>query len=93
MESINLKIILIIFFSIKSFAQVTFVSKISQDTIGYNQNLKVDFIANRDGDNWSFPNFENFEVLSGPLSSISQSWSNGRRTFKKSFKYIIKPKN
>jgi hypothetical protein len=37
------------------------------------------------------PNFKNFQIVSGPSQSISQSWINGKKSFSQSYTYIIKP--
>ena len=38
-----------------------------------------------------FLNFKNFQIVSGPSQSISQSWINGKESFSQSYTYIIKP--
>ena len=46
---------------------------------------------NKEGDNFSPPAFEGFEVT-GPTQSISHSWINGNRSFSKTYTYMLHPK-
>jgi hypothetical protein len=72
-------------------AQVQFEAKVSRNTLGLNERLRVDFIMNVDGDNFEQPNFEGFRVIAGPSQQISQSWINGRSTFEKIYSYFLLP--
>jgi hypothetical protein len=74
-------------------AQVQFEAKVSKNSLGLNERLRVDFTMNADGDNFSPPSFEQsgFKVVGGPSQSISQSWVNGRSSFNKSYTYILMP--
>ena len=74
-----------------SFAQVKFEAKVSKSTLGVNERLRIDFQMNQDGDNFTPPSFENFKVVMGPNQSISNSWINGKRTFSKTYSYILTP--
>lgn len=69
----------------------TFEMTVSKDILGVNERLRVDFTMNKDGDHFSPPNFDAFEVLMGPSQSISSSWINGKRSFSKSFTFILRP--
>jgi len=75
------------------FAQVQFEAKVSKNTLGLNERLRVDFTMNADGDNFVPPNFEasGFKVVAGPSQSVSQSWINGRSSFNKSYIFILLP--
>ncbi|HNP32358.1 MAG TPA: BatD family protein [Flavobacterium sp.] len=75
------------------FAQVQFEAKVSKNSLGINERLRVDFTMNADGDNFVAPNFEacGFRVVGGPSQSVSQSWINGRSSFNKSYIYILLP--
>ena len=44
-------------------AQVQFEAKVSRNSLGLNERLRVDFIMNVDGDNFIQPNFEGFRVI------------------------------
>ncbi|MFS4415579.1 BatD family protein [Maribacter sp. 2307ULW6-5] len=71
---------------------VTFEVKLSKPKLGLNERLQVDFTMNKDGDNFSPPNFEGFKVLMGPSQSISRSWINGVRSYSKTYSYTLTPK-
>lgn len=75
------------------FAQVQFEAKVSKNTLGLNERLRIDFTMNADGDNFVAPNFEasGFKVVGGPSQSVSQSWINGRSSFNKSYTFILLP--
>ena len=72
-------------------AQVSFVGKVSKQRLGMNERLKVVFEMNQDGDNFTPPNFNGFRVSSGPNQSVSRSWSNGKKSYAKSFTYFLSP--
>ncbi|WP_318310796.1 BatD family protein [Flagellimonas crocea] len=71
--------------------QVTFTMNLSKEELGINERLRVDFTMNKDGDNFKPPQFENFKVVMGPSQSISSSWVNGKRSFSKTYTYILVP--
>ncbi len=75
------------------FAQVQFEAKVSKNSLGLNERLRVDFTMNADGDGFEPPNFEacGFKVVGGPSQSVSQSWINGSSSFNKSWIYILLP--
>lgn len=70
---------------------VTFEMKLSKPKLGINERLRVDFVMNRDGDNFNPPDFEGFRVVMGPSQSISSSWINGVRSYSKSYSYTLAP--
>jgi hypothetical protein len=71
---------------------VNFVAKVSKKKLGINERLRVDFVMNRDGDNFNPPSFQNFTVVGGPNTSISNSWLNGKRSYSKTYSYFLAPK-
>lgn len=74
------------------FAQVEFTARVSKNKLALNQRLRVEFTVNKQGaDNFTPPDFRNFEVLGGPSQSISQSWINGRSSYSQTYSYIIAP--
>ncbi|GAL69236.1 BatD protein [Jejuia pallidilutea] len=73
-------------------AQVTFQAKVSKKKLGVNERLRVDFEMNKDGDNFNPPSFNGFTVVGGPNQSVSNSWINGVRTYKKTYSYFLAPK-
>jgi len=74
------------------FSQVEFEARVSKKKLGVNERLRVDFSMNQDGDNFRPPNFANFDIIGGPNQSVSNSWINGKRTFKKTYSYFLSPK-
>jgi hypothetical protein len=73
------------------FAQVQFEAKVSKTTLGLNERLRIDFVMNMDGDNFSQPSFEGFRIIAGPSQQVSQSWVNGRSSFEKIYSYYLLP--
>lgn len=73
-------------------SEATFETKVSKKKLGVNERLRVDFVMNKDGDNFNPPNFEHFTVVGGPSQSISNSWINGVRSFSKTYSYFLAPK-
>ena len=80
-----------LFFLNISFSQVKFEAEVSKSKLGLNENLRVDFKMNKDGDNFSPPSFNGFRVVGGPNQSVSNSWINGVRTFSKTYSYFLTP--
>jgi len=72
-------------------AQVQFEAKVSKNTLGLNERLRIDFTMNADGDNFSPPSFEGFRIVAGPSQQVSQSWINGKSSFNKSYSYFLLP--
>ena len=92
----RIKIAFIILFTycVNVFSQdegISFIAEISKKTLGINENLRVDFKMNQDGDNFIAPNFEGFRVVGGPNQSVSNMWVNGKRTFSKIYSYYLSP--
>ena len=70
---------------------VNFEALVSKKTLGLNENLRVDFKMNKDGDNFNPPSFEGFRVVGGPNQSVSNMFVNGKRTFSKTYSYFLSP--
>ncbi|MEP0133505.1 MAG: BatD family protein [Eudoraea sp.] len=70
---------------------ITFEVKLSKSKLGINERLRVDFAMNKDGDNFTPPDFQGFRVLMGPSQSISSSWINGVRSYSKTYSYTLAP--
>ena len=85
------------FIPLTAFAQdtdkdaVTFEMKLSKSKLGINERLRVDFEMNKDGDNFSPPDFQGFKVVMGPSQAISSSWVNGVRSYSKTYSYTLAP--
>nr|WP_299388119.1 BatD family protein [Allomuricauda sp.] len=71
--------------------EISFEMNLSKEKLGINERLRVEFTMNKDGDNFNPPDFEGFKVAMGPSQSISSSWINGKRTFSKTYSYILEP--
>ena len=94
----KIKIIFILFLThyINSYSQdqgISFITEVSKKSLGVNENLRIDFKMNKDGDNFQSPNFEGFRVVGGPNQSVSNTWINGKRTFSKVYSYFVTPLN
>ncbi|HUH51501.1 MAG TPA: BatD family protein [Flavobacterium sp.] len=74
-----------------TFAQVEFSAKLSRTKIGLNENVRVEFVMNADGDNFQLPAFENFRLIGGPYQQVSTSIINGKRSYNRSFGYNLQP--
>jgi hypothetical protein len=88
------KLVLFIFqflFISAAWSQVKFEAEVSRNSLGLNERLRVDFVMNQEGDNFKPPAFKNFTVVGGPYQSISNSYINGKRSFKKSYGYYLEP--
>ena len=70
---------------------ISFEAVLSKKSLGINENLRVDFKMNKDGDNFTPPSFNGFTVVGGPNQSVSNMWVNGKRTFSKSYTYFLTP--
>ena len=86
-----LLVILFGFFSCIISAQVNFRANLSKNSIGINERVRVDFIIDKDGDNFTPPAFENFRIVAGPSQSIKNSWINGKRSYSKTYTYFLSP--
>ncbi len=75
-----------------TFAQVKFEAKVSKGKLGINERLRIDFVMNKDGDNFNPPDFANFNVVGGPNTSVSNSWLNGKHSYAKTYSYFLAPK-
>ena len=96
MESVLKKHIILFLFSfwgMIGYTQVQFEAKVSKNTLGVNETLRIDFSMNADGDNFIPPNFQSdgFKVVGGPSQQVSQSWVNGRSSFQKAYSYYLLP--
>lgn len=70
---------------------ISFIAEVSKKAMGVNENVRVDFKMNKDGDNFEAPSFDGFRVVGGPNQSVSNMWINGKRTFSKTYSYFITP--
>ena len=86
------KYIIILLLSIQGvFAQVQFEARVSKASIGINERLQVDFVMNEDGDNFNPPSFEGFKMAGGVSTSQNFLWVNGRKSFNKTYSFVLMP--
>lgn len=88
----HISLLLIVLSATVASAQITFEAKVSKTKLGLNERLRIDFEMNKDGDNFNPPDFGGFTVVGGPNTSVSQSWLNGKRSYKKTYSYFLAPK-
>lgn len=84
----------ILFLSLNSLilsAQVNFEASVSKSKLALNERLRVDFVMNQNGDNFSPPEFNNFQIIGGPNQSVKTLYVNGEREFSKTYSYFLKP--
>lgn len=89
-----MKKLFILFLSLNSLivcSQVNFEASVSKSKLALNERLRVDFVMNQNGDNFSPPKFDNFQIIGGPNQSIKTSYVNGERKFSKTYSYFLKP--
>ena len=86
-----LLVILFGFFTCIISAQVNFRANLSKSSLGINERVRIDFIIDKDGDNFTPPEFENFRIVAGPSQSIKNSWINGKRSYSKTYTYFLSP--
>ena len=76
-------------FVILTHAQVEFTAEASREKLGMNERLRVEFTMNQNGDDFIPPNFEGFRKIAGPNQSVSQSWINGKSSFKNLIRFFF----
>ncbi|UUV22474.1 BatD family protein [Paenimyroides aestuarii] len=82
---------LALFTSIATWAQFQLKTQVSSQSIGINQVIEVRFVMNGDADDFKRPSFENFDVVGGPMQSVSHTWVNGKSSMEKSFSFYVQP--
>ena len=93
MKKIQIFVLMIFMGIVQTMAQdVSFDAKVSKRSLGLNDRLRIDFIMNQNGDNFTPPDFSGFRIVGGPNQSISNSWVNGKRSFSKTYTYFLTPK-
>jgi len=71
----------------------TFTTKVSKTELGLNDRFRIQFsIDKQEADDFTPPNFANFEVVAGPMQSTNFQYINGKQSFSKSFTYTLEPK-
>lgn len=72
------------------YAQVEFKAVPSRTSIGINEKVRVEFIMNKDGDNFTLPSITGFQ-LSGQSQMMNNSYVNGKRSYSKSYSFLLTP--
>ena len=86
------KIVILLFLITQTLlAQIQFEAKVSKNSLGLNERLRIDFVMNIDGDNFNQPSFDGFKIIAGPSQQVSQSWVNGKSSFEKVYSYYLLP--
>ena len=92
MKNVFLSVLLMTVVLGQTIAQgVSFEAKVSKRSLGLNERLRIDFVMNENGDDFTPPRFNGFRVVGGPNQSISNSWVNGKRSFSKTYTYFLTP--
>ena len=92
MRNIFAIVLLMITVTVQVMAQgVSFEAKVSKRSLGLNERLRVDFVMNENGDDFTPPSFSGFRIVGGPNQSISNSWVNGKKSFSKTYTYFLTP--
>lgn len=90
----NILFILIVSASFSLNAQVEFKASISKDAVLTGEPFRLEYKINQNFDNFTLPEFEHFEILSGPSTSMQQSVNitNGEmvKTVSVTYTYFIK---
>ena len=97
MKNLILILIMVLSTSFSINAQVEFKANISKDAVMTGEPFKLEYKINKNFDKFTLPEFENFEVLSGPSTSMQQSinFTNGHMEKNVSviYTYFLKAKD
>lgn len=91
MKMKRILLFLFLVFAVIANAQVTFEVEVSKDKFGINERVRVEFKLNKEGDNFVPPSFNGFRVVGGPNQFVSNKYVNGKRSFSRSFSYVLSP--
>ena len=92
MRNIFVSVLLMMMVTVQVIAQgVSFEARVSKRSLGLNERLRVDFVMNENGDDFTPPSFSGFRIVGGPNQSISNSWVNGKKSFSKTYTYFLTP--
>ncbi|NQX77491.1 MAG: protein BatD [Gilvibacter sp.] len=83
--------VLIALCGFQGWAQVQFNASASKEKLGINERVRIDFQMNKDGDNFTPPDFDGFRVVGGPNQSVNNIYANGKKTYSKTFSYFLSP--
>lgn len=71
------------------FGQAKFTATAGKTTVGMNEPFEVDYVINANGERFVAPNFDGFQVVSGPNLSTMESMVNGVTTFSNTYSFIL----
>jgi len=80
---------ILMFGSTLLFAQAKFTASASKSTVGVGEQFEVDFSMNASGSRFTPPNFNNFQVLSGPNMASDITSVNGSTNLSITYSYIV----
>lgn len=72
-----------------SFAQLKLTATAGKTEVGTGEQFEVDFAVNGNADSFRPPNFDGFQVLSGPNFSQSMTSINGATTYSTVYTYLL----
>lgn len=91
MKTNRILLFLFLVFAVVANAQVSFETEVSKSKLGLNERLRVEFKLDKEGDHFKPPSFEGFRVVGGPHQSVSHIYINGKRTFSRTFSFVLSP--
>jgi hypothetical protein len=71
------------------FAQGKFTATASKTNVGVGEQFEIDFSIDANGDRFTPPDLNIFQVMSGPNMSTSETMVNGSTTFNNTYSYIV----
>lgn len=71
------------------FGQAKFTASVSKTTVGMGESFEVDFVINANGEHFTPPDFNGFQVVSGPNLSTMESMINGATTFSNTYSFVL----
>ena len=81
---------IIILLSAELYGQVSFVAEVSENQVSVGDRIQVQFILNNaNGKDFRPPSFKGFSVLSGPSTTQSSQWINGKSSSSISYVYLV----
>jgi hypothetical protein len=72
-----------------AFSQTKFTATATKTTVGMGEPFEVDFAINANGDRFTAPDFNGFQVVSGPNLSTMESMSNGVTIFNNTYSFVL----
>jgi len=94
MRNVILILVVVLSVNFSLTAQVEFKASTSKDAVMTGEPFKLEYKMNKNFDKFTLPEFENFEVISGPSTSMQQSinFTNGQmeKIVSVTYTYFIK---